>query len=267
MGTTTLALVVTVFLPLSASLAVRFIREGFASMKDHLMRSLGGGVIWAIATWTVFFGWNVVKVIYTDHQLAMVRIAQLTRSAPTPAPEKILLIAHHQFNGSRIPLPIAAHSIINVIQISNGGLPLWGVWPVHNDGDKARLWPSWWGKRQPQFICQYSLSNFSGTPILGGELMLTIERKRTPTGPSLDVKPFKVAFDMLGPSPASSPFTFYVINESKLFVVVAWPQTAQVLLAGESVSHPVPIDQPGINLLDKLASCPMFPSKVNWPKQ
>jgi len=193
------------------SLALMAYRKGLVSVKAHLTQTLRDGVLLTLVVWLLLYGWNVAKTIYIDHQAL---VSRLTPPHTSFSPKAISLVADEKMwvPGHAIPLIVPAHSTIYVLGISPTALT-WGLQPLMNDSDKPIEWPSpqMMGKmgrtkkiwREP--TCQFTLEDFSRTPILSGSITLLVSfRKPIPTsaksqtgGPVVMTRTYEVPFNTL----------------------------------------------------------------------
>lgn len=242
MGTTTLAigaLVVSVFIPFVYAV----LKDGFGSVRPHLTRLLGESAF-VLFLWTSLYAWNVVKIIYQDHNHFVQQIQQMNidaANAAKPVPPKLVGLGWACSHLYSLPAEVKPQTTIWMLPITvNGGSALDGFLSGFsengNGGDKPTpLINSDWLKPIP--AASRTLATFMSTS------RCEVRNSGKEAFSNIDIL-FEIDFmlggskdEMSHPCPhrygaviseidPGTSFTFYLVNQTAASAFVHFPPAA-----------------------------------------
>lgn len=167
--------------------------------------------------------------------------------------------------GAVLPITVPPKESIYVLRCYPG-MTDW-LYYFANGKDKPVLWPPEVDFNDPkthnrfETIYPCTITNYGDSPLL--DLVLTYDMEfRGPANNTPSPQQFRVGIVALKPS---SPFVFYLVNQSKFTVVIYPPKTITGRLSGESERQTMNLKtgKDAMTLLDKLPLV-LYPTKIKW---
>lgn len=265
LGTTTLAVIVAVGTFL-LSLVLMAVRGGITSLRAHISQTLRDGLILTAIVWSLLYGWNVAKTVYSDHeqlveQLEKVKIAAATSATPKP-PKLVGLGYTCEISATPTETPPHTTNWVLPLAVNNGndGGAVEGVFSgfmrSENGGNKPFPFINReWLKELKTPVERFALVNpFSGRRCeirnSGQQAFLNVEiifEFDFATGGSKEEmkkicsRPYAVIIPEIDPG---TPFVFYVVNQTRALANFRFPMVAALELP-DSTRQVVGIRQVG----------------------
>jgi hypothetical protein len=225
--------------------AIVVFKEGLKSVKTHLVRLMGESLV-VLLVWSALYGWNVMTLIYKDHQELVRQVEQMkiaAANAAKPVPPKLVGLGWTCSHLYSLPAEVKPQTTIWMLPITvNGGSALDGFLSGFsengNGGDKPTpLINSEWLKPIP--AAYRSLATFMSTSRCeirnsGKEAFLNVnilfEIDFTLGGTKDEMShpcPHRYGAVIPQIDPGTS-FTFYLVNETAATAFVHFPPAATI---------------------------------------
>jgi hypothetical protein len=275
MGTTTLAigaLVVSVFIPFVYTI----LKDGFGSVRPHLTRLLGESAF-VLFLWASLYTWNVVKIIYQDHnhfvqQIQQMKIAAANAAKPRP-PKQVGLGWSCEMSG--VPTENPPHTTTWLLPLTINGTSgveglISGFSENTNGGDKPMpLFPHDWLKELKSPTLRFEsvengmsarrceIRNLGQESFSNVEIIFDYDFTRPNENTAVCSRLYGVIVPQIDPG---KPFIFYAINVTATSAHFAFPKVATLELP-DSARQTVEMRMIGTQMEGIF---PLFPTQIWW---